>query len=180
MRRMIIATVVAVAACIGTTHIPYAAAANGGASIATFEGRQIDLRKGWGNATACTSDGVFTTCFRTEAQLDQYLGESSVAARSALDGFGIESVCSTALKLYTGASFGGSVLSLSTRSTIINLSTFGFDNQTSSYQVGACNATFYDGANAGTPIYPGSTVAGASTTSMVSGWDNRVSSVIIS
>lgn len=61
----------------------------------------------------------------------------------------------------------------------IGLSGYGFDNVTSSYQVGGCAATFYDTAG-GTGTYPGSTGAGASASSMVSGWDNRISSIRIS
>jgi hypothetical protein len=54
------------------------------------------------------------------------------------------------------------------------------DNVTSSYVVGACAATFYDGAGGGAPVYPGGTGAFASSSVMTSGWDNRVSSVYIS
>ena len=38
---------------------------------------------------------------------------------------------------------------------------------------------FYDGASGGTPLYPGTTTANSSATSMLAGWDNRVSSVYI-
>jgi hypothetical protein len=165
---------------IPTPHAS-AAAANPDPSIASFEGGHIDLRDGWGQATACTSDGVTTECFRTEKELDQYLAaEPSQNAPVALDDIVIQSVCSTSLKLYANASFGGTVLALSTRLSFLNLSTWSFDNVTSSYKVGACSATFYDGANGGAPTYPGDTSAGASATSMQTGWDNRISSVYIS
>lgn len=71
------------------------------------------------------------------------------------------------------------MLSLSTRYTAINLAPYGFDNVTSSYKVGACRSGFYDGSSGGGSIYPGSTGAGAQAASMASGWDNRVSSVVI-
>jgi hypothetical protein len=87
--------------------------------------------------------------------------------------------CSSSLRLYRSTSYGGAVLQLTTRNTYINLSGYGFDNDTSSYKVGACSAGFYDGSGGGAPTYPGSTGANASATSMVSGWDNRVSSVYI-
>jgi hypothetical protein len=165
---------------IPTPHAS-AAAANPDPSIASFEGGQINLRGGWGEATACTSDGVTTECFRTEKELDQYLAaEPSQDASRAFGDIVIQSVCSTSLKLYANTSFGGTVLALSTRFAVLNLSTWSFDNITSSYKVGACSATFYDGANAGVPSYPGNTSAGASATSMQSGWDNRVSSVYVS
>jgi hypothetical protein len=87
--------------------------------------------------------------------------------------------CASALKLYRSTSFTGAVLQLTSRGTFINLSSFGFDNDTSSYQVGACSSTFYDGASGGTPVYPGTTTANSSASSMLAGWDNRVSSVFI-
>lgn len=152
-----------------------------GPSMASFEGGYLDLRNGWGQATACTSDGVTTECFRTEKELDQYLTQvASPDWSQALGEVGIQSVCSTTLRLYSGTSFGGSVLALSTRLAFVNLSAFSFDNVASSYRVGACSSTLYDGASGGAPTYPGGTSAGASATSMLSGWDNRVSSVFIS
>jgi hypothetical protein len=63
--------------------------------------------------------------------------------------------------------------------TYINLSTYGFDNITSSYQVGACGSTFYDGASGVAPTYPGPTGANAASATMLTSWDNRVSSVYI-
>jgi hypothetical protein len=75
--------------------------------------------------------------------------------------------------------FAGSVLYLSTRYLAINLSTYGFDNDTSSYRVGACAAAFYAGANLSGAQFPGSTGAYASAPTMLTGWDNVVSSVII-
>ena len=150
-------------------------------SVASFEGGYLNLRNGWGQATACTSDGVTTECFRNEKELDQYLTQViSPDGSQALGDVGIQSVCSPTLRVYSGTSFGGSVLALSTRLAFVNLSVFSFDNVASSYRVGACSSTFYDGASGGAPTYPGNTSAGASATSMASGWDNRVSSVFIS
>jgi hypothetical protein len=152
-----------------------------GASIARFEGVTIDLRNGWGEATACASDGITTNCFRTESALDKYLSTTAAASQPiALGAVSIQSTCATALRLYSGAGFSGSILALTTRQAVLNLSTWAFSNVTSSYSVGACYSTLYDGANAVTPIYPGNTSAGASASSMVAGWDNRVSSVYIS
>jgi len=59
------------------------------------------------------------------------------------------------------------------------LSAYGIDNAVSSYKVGACSATFFDGAGGGGSIYPGYTGAGAQYSSMVSGWDNRLGSIWI-
>ena len=87
--------------------------------------------------------------------------------------------CSTSLRLYKNTSFGGTVLALSQRGIGIPLASYGFDNVTSSYKIGACSSTFFDGA-IGSTTYPGNTSAGAQATSMLSGWDNRVSTVYIS
>lgn len=145
--------------------------------VASFEGGWINLADGWGEATACTSDGVTTSCFRTEAEMDVAAAATGGDVQSV--GIAPQVACVSSLKLYRSASFTGSVLQLTTRGTYINLSTYGFDNDTSSYQVGACTAYFYDGASGGTPLYPGATGANSSAASMLTGWDNRVSSVYI-
>ena len=163
-----------------TTPAARAAAQDAGVSIASFEGGYIDLRDGWGEATACTTDNVTTECFRTEAELDKFVIDTASLTNLTIDDLIILSTCSTSLKLYANTSYGGATLALSTRGTFLNLSSWGFDNITSSYKIGACSATFYDGANGGAPTYPGNTSAGASATSMLSGWDNRVGSVYIS
>ena len=181
MQRTIITTAIVTTLLFASTPALSAAPPSPEPSIASFEGDHIDLRDGWGEATACTSDGLTTACFRTEKELDQDLATTASQEGSQPSGnLVIQSACSTTLKLYSGTSFGGTILALSTRAVVLNLSTWSFDNVTSSYKVGACSATFYSGANAGAPAYPGNTSAGASATSMLAGWDNRVSSVYIS
>ena len=166
---------IACASWSGTTAV--AAAASRGV-IASFEGGSINLADGWGEATACTSDSVTTQCYRTEAEMDAATNTaSSTSVRRAAIVPLIS--CASALKLYRSTSFTGAVLQLTSRGTFINLSSFGFDNDTSSYQVGACSSSFYDGASGGTPLYPGTTTANSSASSMLAGWDNRVSSVFI-
>ncbi len=142
--------------------------------LATFEGQVIDLSVSWGKARACTSDGITTQCFRTEAEMDRVAGASTPTGS-----IGTMAACSSYLRLYRSTSYGGAVLQLATQYTFINLSLYGFDNDTSSYRVGACPAYFYDGANGGTPLYPGATGANSSASTMLTGWDNRVSSVYI-
>ena len=56
-----------------------AAPSNGGV-LATFEGRTINLAQSWGAATACTSDGVTTQCFRSVAEMDQVLDSVASSA----------------------------------------------------------------------------------------------------
>ena len=180
MRPILLATALLTTALLAPPQA-VGAAPGRGPSIAQFEGGTIDLRNGWGEATACATDGVSTECFRTEDELDQFLTTSDTTLQlSALGDVGIQSTCPTVLKLFSNPSFGGSVLALGTRFAVINLSTWSFSNITSSYSVGACSSTFYDGANAVPPVYPGNTTAGASAASMLAGWDNRISSVYIS
>lgn len=143
-----------------------------GGVVAWFEGRWINLADGWSEAAACTSDGRNTVCYRTEAEMDQ---TSRSAARSVVP----FASCSSSLRLYRSTSYGGAVLQLTTRGVYINLASYGFDNDTSSYRVGACTSYFYDGASGSGSLYPGATGAGAAAASMLAGWDNRISSVYI-
>lgn len=173
---------VAACALLAVAPLPAAAApvrpAPSG-SLATFEGHQIDLAQGWGEATACAVTDAGTKCYRTEAEMDATIATSSPAtATVAASGAATTaSTCSSSLRLYDGTSFTGTVLSLSTRGSLITLSTYGFDNKTSSYKVGACAAVLYSGIQSGT--YPGNTAANAQASSMQSGWDNVISSVLI-
>ncbi|MEI7547472.1 MAG: hypothetical protein WCK21_05365 [Actinomycetota bacterium] len=160
--------------------LPSAHAGGGGArgGQATFEGRTIDLSVDWQGATACNIAPSGSVCFRTEAQLDQFLSTATVDTTATVDS--LASSCSSTLRLYSGTSYTGSVLNLSTEFLFINLSTYGFDNITSSYKVGACDTWFYSGASGGGSLYPGSTSAFSSSTSMLFGWNDVISSVYIS
>ncbi|HWL44742.1 MAG TPA: hypothetical protein VNQ73_17505 [Ilumatobacter sp.] len=141
-------------------------------ATAWFEGRQIDLADGWGDAQACHVDENGTRCYRTEAEMDlaEQLDESGPMLLAD---------CASSVRLYDGTSYGTPVVSLTLRGTYINLSAHSFDNKTSSYKIGACSSSFFDGTTGGAPQYPGATTAGASATSMASGWNNRVSSIYI-
>jgi hypothetical protein len=150
-----------------------------GSGLAHFEGETIDLGDGWGDATACLvwdSDSV-AECFRTEAELieraNQLEGSRVVGGAAA-----VSSSCSTSLKLYDGTSYTGSTLYLYTRTQWINLSNYGWSNRTSSFKVGACSAYFADYADGGGSWYPTSyTEAWDQSAAMISGWNNRVSSI---
>jgi hypothetical protein len=104
---------------------------------------------------------------------------SAGAATKVLTPIGALAACTPSVRLYRSSGFGGSVLYLTTRGAILNLSSYGFDNDTSSYAVGGCSASFFSGANAAGSVYPGNTAAGAGAAVMMSGWDNTVSSVYI-
>lgn len=148
-----------------------ASASASGGSLAFFEDDVIDLSQSWGDALACSISDEGNYCFRTESELDQFLAEAATAEAA-----GILATCSTTLRLWDGTNQTGAVLYLDLRAINISLSTYSFDNKTSSYRVGACNSVFRDSGGA---IYPGSTGAGASANSMASGWNNRVTSVYI-
>lgn len=137
--------------------------------LARFEAIVLNLADSWGEAGACTTSPVETVCFRTEADMDVYLDQHRPDAPLT---------CASALRLYRGVVGSGQVLNLSTQWTTLNLANYGFDNDTSSYRVGACSAELADG-NDGSGAYPGDTGAYASADYMLSGWDNRISSVYI-
>ena len=141
--------------------------------LADYEGDTIDLRNGWDGARACYSDGVVSTCFDDEAAMLAATGDGTTTSGWR------RAACSSSVRLYSGTSYSGSVLWLSTQFSFLNLSNYGFNNITSSYRIGACGSTFYDLNNGGAPQYGGATWAGASSASMLAGWDNRVSSVFI-
>lgn len=147
--------------------------------IADYEGVEIDLRVDWDDARACETDGIETTCYDTESEMVAALADEGLtAAPAGASGFKRLS-CSSYLRLYTGTGYTGSVLALTTQFAYLNLSSYGFNNVVSSYKVGGCSAAFFDLTNGGAPQYGGATSAYQWSTSMLLGWDNRVSSVFI-
>jgi hypothetical protein len=164
----------------------------GNPSAAIFDHDQIDLGESWGEAAACIELGDHTECFGTEQELFETYpeygaggaGAQSAAASEAFAASGgeftVAATCSSSLRLYRLTAFTGGTLVLTTRGVVLNLSTYGFDNDTSSYRVGACASTFWAGASGSGSVYPGSTGANASASAMLSGWNNVVSSVYIS
>lgn len=139
--------------------------------VASFEGQEIRLADGWGNATACVAVGDDVDCYRTRGEMERAAGADADMAALAAG-------CSGFLYLYSDPGYGGAVLALSTQGVTTNLSPYGFSNITSSYHIGPCSARFYDTTSGGS-AYPGNTGAGVWASGMVSGWDNRVSSVYI-
>jgi hypothetical protein len=149
-------------------------------SIATYNGRTIDLRHGWQGAGACHVDArASTTCFETEAQMDAFIDANRRPGNASGLKSSARANCATNLRLYDGISYGGFVLDVAVRLTIVNLSGLGFDNATTSYRVGACSAVMWAGASGGGGAYPGNTSAGAQSPNMVAGWNNTISSVYL-
>lgn len=148
---------------------------------ATFQGAEVDLADGWGKAGACAELGDTVECYASEVDLLDAHPDLAVDQTKAAGGGGyaLLASCSSSLRLYSGTGYGGSVLYLTTRGIVHNLSSYGFDNTTSSYRVGACSSVFAAGANLGGNIYPGSTSAWSQASSMLGGWNNVVSSVYI-
>jgi hypothetical protein len=148
-------------------------------SVAIFEGGQIDLSHGWGDAKACVvHDGGNTVeCFRDRASL--LVREDQLQSRTAAAPTTATTTCSTPLRLFADSNYGGRELDFYDRGYWQNLSTWSFDNQLSSYKVGGCAVYLADGANGGGSWYPGNATAGHWEPAMVSGWNDRISSIYI-
>jgi hypothetical protein len=144
-------------------------------SMASYHGRTIDLRKGWGTAAACVVAEAGTSCFDSEELMDAFIGDTLSKDTSGFR----RAACSTSLRLYDATSFGGGVLGFTLRNTVINMSAVGFDNRTSSYKVGACSVLMWDGVNGTGPVYTGPMWAGVMASTMVPFWDNRIGSIYI-
>lgn len=150
-------------------------------TMATFEGRQIDLSGPWGDARACLvwRQGGVLECFRTFEALDAreaQLGptrEAMAPTNYAASQFS----CSSPLRLYEHNWYGGRRLSFWDRGFWQNLWYYGFDNQTSSYAVGACYVHLAEHTDGGGWWYPGPTYPYAG--EPVMGWQDVISSIYI-
>lgn len=177
MKKHLVKILTAVGVLMVPLAVPVSASAIGGQKpsvVASFEDGWIQLADGWGEARACTSDGVSTRCYKSEADMDA----AEVRLNGPLSVVPLADCALPTLKLYRSSSYAGSVLQLTARLVVINLASYGFDNDTSSYKIGSCSAGFYD-TTGGATQYPGNTGANVTSPSMLSGWDNRVGSVYI-
>jgi hypothetical protein len=126
---------------------------------------------------------LFAVCAILSGLLVSDAGASSADARSfsnmeaTLAGPAVS--CSTPLKLYNGTSLTGTSVSIYTRGLWIDLSTVAFDNQTSSFKVGACAIELAAGAGGTGAHYTRCLSAGCTENSMLSGWNNTVSSAYL-
>lgn len=174
------------ALAVGTAAIPitltggavHADVAPGNPDAAVYEGSTLDLSESWGTARACAELGSVTECFDTEAELLAAHPELQLAAPNK-GGLvtPLLADCSSSLRLYDGTSYAGQVLYLSTRGLVLNLSSYGFDNRTSSRRNGACAAVLWTGASGGGSSL--SIPANTQAASMPSGWNNVASSVYL-
>lgn len=143
---------------------------------ASYNGELIDMAADWQGASACLVWHAMDVveCFDSEVELDTRYEELLVEQ----DRFA--ATCSGYLRLYDLTSYGTPVLLLADRSQWFNLSTYGFNNRTSSFRVGPCSSIFADLTHGGGDWYPtAQTAANKQSSTMNSGWNNRVSSVYI-
>jgi hypothetical protein len=115
-------------------------------------------------------------CFRDRADLGAR--ESQLQAQTVSPATATAS-CSSPLRLYSDGAYGGRELDFYDRGYWQDLGTWGFDNQLSSYRVGGCGVYLAEGTYGGGSWYPGNTSASHSESSMLSGWNDRVSSIYI-
>lgn len=179
MKRLIAAITIAFASLLPAVQ---ASAATAPVTPAQFEGRTIDLADGWGDAKACTVTVTGATyCYRTEAGMDR--AEALRGRLSRPEGFvSARANCSSPVRLYSSANFGGSALSLYPRQQFLNLANYGFDNITSSFTVGACGSALYPTYPGGGTQFPGSGAWSSSANMQPNpfqSWDNIISSVYI-
>ena len=177
MKRLLCRALMVIAGVLYAPGMASSAHANSSdaVGVAWFEDHWIDLAVDWEGATACAVGPLGAVCFRTEEELEATLSKLPTSS----DMVALAGTCSSALRLYNGISYTGNVLVLTSTNAPINLSSLGFDNLTTSYKVGACDAGFYSGANLGGSAYPGNTAAFAQSPNMITGWNNTTSSVYI-
>lgn len=89
------------------------------------------------------------------------------------------SSCSSPVRLYDYTGYGTPTLSIYSRGIWLDLSSYGFDNRTASYTIGACSAYFADGTSGGGSWYSGSTSAYSANPDMGSSWRDRISSIYL-
>lgn len=160
----------------------------GQASLATFEGRTIDMSQDWGQATACVVPAdQAAQCFRTEKEADRWateLDSAAEAARATRNSSGVVAAasagCGTRLSLYKGTNYSSTALYLYSRTGWKNLADYGFNQSVSSFKVGACDVRFADLSNGGGAWYPAWLSEAWDTQSSLSAtWNNDFSSVRI-
>lgn len=157
-------------------HEAAPALSNEGPETAFFQGRRIDLTKGWGRARACLALPLKTLCFRSSAALDRRLAREMIKTDGKVQP---QASCSSALQLFQHTLFGGRRLVFYGRGYWQNLGAWGFNDELSSYSVGRCSVHLAEHNYGHGYWYPGNTGAGSSEARMRSGWNDRVSSIYI-
>lgn len=181
MLRFVIYSAIVVAGLLGSMGVSAARGIETAPVYASFEGRTVDLSKGWAGAEACVETDGLLTCYGSEAEMDLAHPELVVSSPvgQARDEVAPMAACSSSLRLYDGSNYASPMIALTTRQTVHNLSRYGFDKKTSSYRVGACSARLHNAANLGGSRYPGPTSANSSSGTMQAGWNNTISSAFL-
>jgi hypothetical protein len=152
---------------------PSAAPAAPAGIVAAFEDHAIDLGANWEQAQACLvlRQAGLVECFRTlhEAEDRAEALQPQLAAATYS--------CSSPLRLFEHSNYAGRQLLFFDRGYWQNLPDYGFNDQLSSYIVGACTTYLAESTNGGGAFYPGPRGAWSGVSWLAAGWDNRVSSL---
>jgi len=144
--------------------------------MASYYGGTLNLAESWGGAAVCAVTATGTFCFSSQANYVSWLANTTALTEAGLSP---NLNCSSALELFSGTKYTGTELSIFDEAVWINLSTYGFGDETKSYKVGACQASMASAANGGGTIYPGPMTAGTDAPSMESGWADRIESAYV-
>ncbi|MEA2686445.1 MAG: hypothetical protein QOE93_1640, partial [Actinomycetota bacterium] len=87
--------------------------------------------------------------------------------------------CSTPLRLFENPAYGGRQLWFYSRGYWQNLPDYGFNDQESSFIVGACSTYQAEHVNGAGAWYPGANAPNSGVPFMASSWSDRVSSIYI-
>jgi hypothetical protein len=142
---------------------------------ASYNGGTVDLSQGWGSAKVCAVTETGTHCFETQSDYQEWITTQSDLTGLLPDGVN----CSTGFDLYQNISYGGTELVIYVTSIWLNLSTYSFSDELSSYKVGACSMSMTDAPNGGGNVYPGATSAGSDVSWIGTAWNDRVQSVYV-
>lgn len=177
--RFLAVLLAAIAVATGAFNAPPAHADEG--SMATYDGRQIDLSSDWEGAQACAILVTGNYCFDSQEELEAELGGEDSLAASSVDSESLLTYCngngSLWLVLYENTSFGGRSLSFRDQGIWQNMSTYSFDNQMSSWDNNTgCTAYAAVDANGGGTWL---TMTASSSATSVGTFDNLTSSIYI-
>jgi hypothetical protein len=178
-----LATSVVVLGVLGGTQLASGAGSGAGlgGAIASYNGGTINLSQGWGTAAVCAVTAAGTSCFSSQSDYQTWLSSRVQAASPALDAAGpdVSINCATGFDLYQNIDYGGGELVIFDQAAWINLSTYGFSDELSSYKVGACSVAMTDAPNGGGDVYPGATSPGSDVSWIGAAWNDRVQSVYV-
>jgi len=153
---------------------------------ASFEGKQFNIKAGWGEATDCFVFQRKTECFRTPQQAaarekDLGLETPQSATQSVVTP---QAACASPLELWANGGFSGRHLVFYDGGYWQNMNDWDFNNQMSSFKTHACGAWLADNTNGSQPWYPGTgftsmVVPNQSIGVLAAGWNDRVGAIWI-